>query len=144
VAGKRLISETPLAVAGIKTIKCEGSYDYPHLGKSSAYKKVNAHFTVTCVGTIPSDARFTQLTISSKMLDTTDGRVGLVSRTSGRGRVMVGGDLACLAPTHRYRAVGAASILFPPGYTSGSAQARAKSVEKRLARDPDTGNRTWR
>jgi hypothetical protein len=138
--GEVQISAVPLAMSGVKTITCRGTYDYPHAGASSARKKVNAHLIVTCLGTVPLDAQFTQLRGSSRMLDVTDGRVGAVSTKSGRGSLRVGGDLACLAKTHSYQAVGTTSIVFPPGYTPGSSKTGAKSTKRKFARDSSTGN----
>lgn len=100
--GEVPIASVPLSVSGVKTITCRGSYDYPHAGKSSARKKVNAHLIVTCQGTVALDAQFTQITGSSRMLDLTDGRAGAVTTKTARGSLRVGGDLECLAAAHRY------------------------------------------
>ncbi len=95
-AGDVSIASVPMSVSGVKTITCKGSYDYPHAGKSSARKKVNAHLIVTCRGTVAIDAQYTQITGSSRMLDLTDGRIGAVTTKTARGSLRVGGDLACL------------------------------------------------
>lgn len=139
-AGDVPIASVPMSMSGVKTITCKGIYDYPHAGKSSARKKVNAHLIVACQGTVALDAQFTQITGSSRMLDLTDGRTGAVTTKKARGSLRVGGDLACLAAAHRYKGVGTASILFPPGYTPGSGKTGAKSVERKFARSTDTGD----
>lgn len=134
------VDAVPEAVSGLKTITCKGRYDYPHAGESSGYKRVNAHLIVTCTGTVALDAQFTQITASSRMTDITSGRLGLVSTKSGRGSLRVGGDLACLAATRTYQAVGSVSLLFPPGYTPGATKSGAKSVTRDFARNSSTGN----
>lgn len=138
--GRTTLDALPTAVSGLKTITCKGRYDYPHAGDSSGFKRVNAHLIVTCTGTVPLDAQFTQITASSRMTDITGGRLGLVSTKSGRGSLRVGGDLACLAATRSYQAVGSVSLLFPPGYTPGATKSGAKSVIRDFARNPNTGN----
>lgn len=95
--GALSIDAVPQSTAGLKTITCSGRYDYPHAGSSSNRKKVNAHLIVTCSGTVAADARFTQITMQSRMMDTTDGRLGAVSTGTAIGSGRIGGDLACVA-----------------------------------------------
>lgn len=105
-----------------KVVTCTGGYDYPHRSRSSNYKRINAHLSVSCKGI---DASRTFITVSSRM--TTPTRAGVINNNTGWGKVKKGGDLSCVSSRQNYTAAGTVKIYFPAGYYPRTATYDVKS-----------------
>lgn len=115
------------ATAGFIT-GCTSAYDYPHPSKSSGYKRINAHYTVTCIGV---DAAQVKITVRSKMT-TTSGRSGALNVKTGKKKTMTGGDLSCTTATASYQAKGSYTVVFPEGYKPRTASFSKNSAVKKF------------
>lgn len=117
-------SENGVGPQASAPIRCHGEYDYPHPGKSSHRRAINAHMSVSCRGGMAAQTR---IQAQSRMTDTA-GRMGRVSSQSGLQNVKVGGDLNCTTDRRNYRAVAAVKFTFPAQYVPRVITAGAKSV----------------
>lgn len=107
-------------------ITCYFGYtDWPHPGKSSNRRKINAHLNIDCNG---PKSGLTYVNVRSTMHSRK--REGRESADGGWGHAKTGGDLRCIKKKRLYRAHGKVYIKFPPRHTPQTATGSPKSKKR--------------
>lgn len=109
-------------------------YDFPHPGRSSNKRAINAHLSVDCKGP-GSNATFVK--VRSVMHSAR--RNGGPSFGQGMGGAKTGGDLRCVKKKRVYRARGFVRVKFPPGYKPPGGTRTPTSVARVFKKNRRTG-----